>query len=178
MREIPLCASRPCLNSGRYVALVDDEDFEWASQWFWSAQILVNGSATQVYASRTGRAHKLMHREIFERAIGPIPVGSEIDHIEPGELRGLDNRRSNLRLADRSQNMANVGLRVTNKSGYKGVWWDEGRKKWAAKIRVNYKAIHLGRYLVREDAARAYDIAAVRYFGEFARLNLPLEQSA
>jgi hypothetical protein len=177
LREIPLSASRPCGNFGLYVALVDDEDYYFIASYPWSAHILTNGSARQIYATRTdhNRRRVLMHRVIGERAYGPLLPGTEIDHIVPGEHVGLDNRRANLRVATRSHNMANVGLRVTNKSGFKGVWWDEGRKKWSAKIKVNYQAIHLGRYPTAEEAARAYDTAAREHFGEFARLNLAQE---
>ena len=175
MKEIRLSDSRRCANKGLYVALVDDVDYEWASGYRWSANVLTNGSARQVYASRIDddRRRRHTHREIAERAFGPFQLGTEVDHIEPGEYRGLDNRRSNLRIATRSRNMANVGRPISNRSGFKGVWWDQTRQLWAAKIKVNYRAIHLGRYLTALEAARAYDLAAVRHFGEFARQNLP-----
>lgn len=178
MREIPLNNSRECATRGIYVALVDDVDYEHFAQHHWSAQRLVNGTAVQIYARRIeysgGSKRSIwMHRDVWELAYGPIPNGMEIDHVSHGEHKGLDNRRSNLRLATRSLNMANVGVRSTNKSGYKGVWWDEPRRKWQAYIRVNYKRMSLGRYPTAEEAAKAYDLAAREHFGEHARLNLP-----
>jgi hypothetical protein len=68
--------------------------------------------------------------------------------------------------------MHNQRKRITNKSGFKGVC--RFRKKWAANITINYKQIFLGYYLNKEDAARAYDCAAIKYYGEFARLNFPI----
>lgn len=91
-----------------------------------------------------------------------------IDHIN-GD--GLDNRKCNLRICTNSQNNANKGKQKNNKSGYKGVSWDKTRNKWKADIMVNKKTIYLGRFNVINDAARAYNNAAVKYFGEFARLN-------
>lgn len=89
-------------------------------------------------------------------------------------LRRSDNRWDNLRESTRSQNMGNAGVRVTNTSGFKGVWWDRARGKWSAEITVKYKKYSLGRFLSATDAARAYDEAALKHFGEFARLNFPL----
>lgn len=169
MRQIPLSNSRPCANRGRYVTLIDDEDYAWAVESFWSVQILKNGGATQLYAVRTASERRaLMHRAIATRAFGILPTGKEIDHAN-GD--GLDNRRSNLRIASRSNNMANVGVRANNTSGFKGVSWDRSRSLWGAKIKVNYRAIHLGRFSTAEEAALAYNAAAAFHFGEFARPN-------
>lgn len=60
-------------------------------------------------------------------------------------------------------------MRTNNTSGYKGVSRDRGR--WRAYIRVNYKQIHLGNFRTKEEAARRYNEAALKYFGEFAELN-------
>ena len=88
-------------------------------------------------------------------------------------MDGLDCRKSNLRICDNSQNHANRKAQANNTSGYKGVGWDLFNKKWVAQIMVNQKNKKIGRYDVKEDAARAYDKAAIEYFGEFARLNFP-----
>jgi hypothetical protein len=60
--------------------------------------------------------------------------------------------------------------RVTT-STFKGVWWDEQRKKWSAYIMKDQKKLHLGRFIREIEAALAYNIAAIRLFGKFARLN-------
>lgn len=106
-----------------------------------------------------------LHRFIID-----APRGSIVDHAN-GDT--MDNRRSNLRIASHQQNMSNSQRRKTNTSGYKGVQLRCDGKKWLARIQVNKKTIHLGSFETREDAARAYDAAAIQHFGEFARLNFP-----
>jgi hypothetical protein len=86
---------------------------------------------------------------------------------------GLDNRRANLREATKSQNAANRGLDRNNTSGFKGVYWNKAERKWQAHIQVDGKKRTLGRFPDPEDAARAYDAAALDAFGEFAWLNFP-----
>lgn len=90
-----------------------------------------------------------------------------IDHINTD---GLDNRRSNLRVANQTQNTANTRLRLTSKSGYKGVSLQtRSSSRWVAQIRVGGKQLHIGTFSSPEDAARAYDAAALAAWGEFAR---------
>lgn len=94
--------------------------------------------------------------------------GSEIDHVNGN---GLDNRRVNLRFASRSENCSNCRPSRNNRSGYKGVHWHKGAKKWRSQIKTNGKRIHLGYFENKNDAARAYNEAAIRLHGSFARLN-------
>ncbi len=96
---------------------------------------------------------------------------SQTDHRD---LCRLNNRRNNLRPANNSQNMANSPLSKRNTSGFKGV--RRARGKWRADIRQEGVKKFLGNFSDPVSAARAYDIAAVRVFGEFARLNFPLDK--
>ncbi len=99
-----------------------------------------------------------------------------VDHIN-GD--GLDNRRSNLRQATHSQNMANKRLYRNNTSGFKGVSRNRGKgRPWRASIRANNVRYRLGNHDTPEAAARAYDAAALKRFGEFARLNFPKESTS
>lgn len=151
MKQIPLTQNK--------FALVDDKDFEWLNQWKWH-YIQVGYAARREYPSRK---YIYMHRFITN-----AKKGDEIDHVN---YYTLDNRRENLRIADRSKNMANTKLRSTNKTGCKGLFWDKERNKWQVKITFRYKNIHLGRFDNKNDAIQAYNQAALKYFGEFARIN-------
>lgn len=88
----------------------------------------------------------------------------DIDHID-GDVS--NNRWTNLRLATKSQNKANSKRYKNNTTGYKGV--TKVRDKWRAYIAVDKKRIWLGYYKTPEDASDAYQKAATKYFGEFAR---------
>ena len=97
-------------------------------------------------------------------------AGKETDHRNGN---GLDNRRLNLRSnASASQQGANRPKRAgSSSSKYKGVSWV--RNRWWAYITVNGKKLHLGHFKSEDDAARAYDAAARKHFGEYTTLNFP-----
>lgn len=97
--------------------------------------------------------------------------GLEIDHRDGN---GLNNCKSNLRLATRSENMQNSRVPKNNRYGVKGVCFLPNRygKKWKAAICANNRAITLGHFHTKEEAAKAYNEAAKKYHGEFARLNV------
>ena len=138
-------------------AIVDDEDFEYLRQFKWHV------TDTGYACRKDGRKNKYMHRELMGS-----PKGLQIDHINGNRL---DNRRSNLRVVTVGDNRKNTGIRSDNTSGYKGVSWDKKNSKWKVAIYVNSKYVHLGRFTDIEDAALAYNTAALEYHGEFARLN-------
>ena len=105
-------------------------------------------------------------------------------HVDHKDHNGLNNRRSNLRLANNQQNQANSRLSKKNTTGYRGVRYaprkgylginkSKGRKAWQAQIKINYKSKYLGSFSTKEEAALAYDAAALSAFGEFASLNFP-----
>jgi hypothetical protein len=110
-------------------------------------------------------------RMYLHRAIMRAPKRKFVDHRNND---GLDNRRANLRLATRSQNMMNrAKTKSKTSSKYLGVSFDKGCNRWRAAIRVHYKQRHLGSFKNEVDAARVYDSAAKKYHKEFARLNFP-----
>lgn len=139
-------------------AIVDDQDFELVSRIKWHA----HKTKGKVYArGRVNGKRVYMHQIISGDGI------REVDHRD-GD--GLNNSRGNLRPSSHSQNLSSMKIKRSNTSGYKGVSKTESGK-WRACIAVNYKQISLGRYETAEEAARAYNIAAVMHFGEFALLN-------
>jgi hypothetical protein len=141
------------------VMIVDDDMYEYLSQWKWQA-LSTNG---KWYAYRnSGRRAIYVHRLVAD-----APDGVKVDHKNGN---GLDNRRENLRLATGSQNAQNSKVCSRNKLGYKGVYNNGGR--YRAQITVGNTKISLGQYGTPEEAALAYNRAAKEYFGEFANLNV------
>jgi hypothetical protein len=137
-------------------ALVDDLDFMACLQYAWHIN-----SGYVVTKLKSGQKLKL-HKFIAAR----MGLTGQIDHRD---LNTLNNQRENLRVATHSQNKANTSLNVTNTSGIKGVSWDSTAGKWRAQIKVNQVKINLGRFTNILEAKAAYNIAAFKYFGEFAR---------
>lgn len=107
------------------------------------------------------RAHRLAWQYVHGN-----PPASEIDHINGAPS---DNRIANLRLASRSQNIANAKRSRANTSGAKGVYWCRQQQKWRARITVDRRSHHLGHFSNIADAQAAYLAAAKRAFGKFAR---------
>lgn len=163
MKEITLTQGK--------VALVDDSDYEYLSQWKWHT--VIPKTKHTFYAARktsiknlinSKRKQVLMHREILCLTDRKIE-GEHKDHD------GLNNQRNNLRVADRSQNNANRSAQINSSSKFLGVSWIENRKKWAASICKNSHRINLGNFKNEIDAALAYNKKAIELHGEFANLN-------
>lgn len=91
---------------------------------------------------------------------------AEIDHINGDRA---DNRLANLRLATRAQQGVN-SPRPSDALGFRGTWWNAGRKKWQAAIAVNGSRLSLGTFLTRELAAAAYQTAAALWHGAFRKV--------
>lgn len=114
---------------------------------------------------------RTLHNTVLKREPGTMGK-LHADHIN-GDT--LDNRRMNLRIVTCSQNLANRGKTLSNKSGFKGVSWYKRYNKWIAQVcHKNYR-YNLGYYDKAEDAARAYDKKTKELFGEFAYQNFPDE---
>lgn len=123
------------------------------------------------YAARRSRSGiERMHRVILGRKIGRDLTKEEtVDHIDHN---GLNNQRANLRIASTAENTHNQRIQTRSKtSKYKGVYWYKTTGRWRARIKVQMKYISLGYFDREEDAARAYNEAALKYFGEFACIN-------
>ena len=105
-----------------------------------------------------------LHREI----LGVECVGKIVDHINQNPL---DNRRCNLRVVTVSQNAMNQRKQEGRSSKYKGVHFDKAHNKFRASIKYKGVKKHLGRFKTEEEAALAYNKAALELFGEYAKLN-------
>ena len=141
-------------------ALVDDEDYPLVSQYKWQ---LLHG-----YPRAWGRTDGKRKNILMHQLIMPCLPCFEPDHIDGNKL---NNQRQNLRPATRSQNNANRGPQRNNTTGFKGVYLKRNTGRYLAQIQVNKRIIYLGYHDTPEDAARAYDQAARRYFGPFAHTN-------
>lgn len=152
--------------------LVDEGDWPGLSKWTWHAGGGRNGVwyAIRSVAIKKGDSKScdlvMMHGQIMD-----TPDGMETDHRNHD---GLDNTRGNLRVATKSQNLGNT--RKYRKAGgtssrFKGVHWHKAIEKWAALIRCGGRQQTIGYFDREEDAAMAYDQAAARVFGEFAKTN-------
>lgn len=141
-------------------AIVDDVDFEFLSQFPWSKNC--NGYAVRNFRDKNGKnRYWLMHRLIAKTSFGKFT-----DHVN---LHKLDNRKENLRIASKSQNSANTRIRKNSKTGFKGVSHHPDSHRVRARITVNGKERHLGMFDTPKLAWIAYQTAAQKTFGEYAR---------
>ena len=138
-----------------FSAQIDESDSWILSGNKWVA----SKNGTGVYAVRnSGTKRVYMHRMIMNAQDGQL-----VDHVNSDTL---DNRRLNLRICTKQQNAFNMKPRAT---GHKGVSFLHG--KWKARLMFNKKTVSLGSHNTFAEATRAYDVAAERLFGEFARTN-------
>lgn len=155
------------LSKGHYTQ-VDDEDYDELNKYKWYCNVQKSGK--YIYAARrTFKAsfHISMHKQIMGTNKNEL-----IDHIDHD---GLNNQKKNLRVCTKKDNVRSSRLASSNTSGYKGACWHKGANKWMASICVNQRHIYLGLYSDKIEAAKVYDEAAIKYFGEFAYTNFNYE---
>lgn len=149
--------------------IIDDEDFPVVMNYKWYAKKVNKKNKYYVYTNgynQLGNKKKLMIHRIIMNIQDP---NIKIDHINSNSL---DNRQCNLRICGHSQNSRNRILNKNNTTGYKGIFYRKSKNWWESHIKYNTKKIHLGVFKTKEEAAEAYNQAAVKYFGEFANLNI------
>jgi hypothetical protein len=151
--EIPL--------SKGYVTRIDAADRVFTDGHTWHAKLFPHGNTP--YAATTINGKTVMLHSLL------APEWEIVDHADGN---GLNNCRANLRDGSGFRNNANKGRQRNNTSGFKGVTRNHGR--WAANIRISGVTIYLGNFGTPEEAADAYDEAAVHHFGEYAKTNAML----
>jgi len=149
------------LTQGKF-AIVDAADYEWLNQYKW--HVKKHKHTSYARTQKNGKSIR-MHRLITS-----APPHLFVDHRD---LNGLNNRRSNLRLCTRAENIHNQGPRKGGTSKYKGVYLKKLVRKFVAQISINGKKPTIGCFDNEIEAAVAYDIKAMELFGEFAYLNFP-----
>lgn len=156
------------------ITTIDDIDVD-LTEFSWYAAFQRTYGDNGAYMAQRGvringrQVTQLLHRVIMGRILNKkLERYEQVDHKD---LNTLNNCRSNLRLATPLQNSHNRGKRKDNRSGYKGVGWRSDKQQFQSRIRVNGKLLHLGYFDDPIPAARIYDMAAIKHFGEFASVN-------
>ena len=145
-------------------AQVDDADFDWLNQWKWCA-VSNYSKYKRAYAARSVKEGPKWRTVRMHRLILGITDSEVLGDHRNGD--SLDNRRSNLRTATPQQNSFNQRISRSNKSGFKGISYDQNTGSWQAKITVNRRHKYLGRFKTPAEAAQAYTNAAQEIHGEF-----------
>lgn len=144
--------------------MVDDEDYPWLSEDDWRLQ--KDGYVVRsVSMGKRGSCRTIyLHRVVMN-----VPLAVEIDHRKHNKL---DNRKSQLRIASKSQNAQNSRKQKRHTSSrFKGVCWQHDSLKWRTYITVRRKRIHLGLFEEEIEAAHAYNRFAEKVFQPFANMN-------
>src|SRR5690554_1628702 len=154
------------LTNGNH-ALVDEDLYEFLNKWNWIESSFGYAIRFETIPNSGSKQKRIwMHRVIVD-----TPEHLITDHINGNKL---DNRKENLRIVTHTENGANRKKKYNSKSKYKGVSLCSNpnrKKKWRARITVNGKLKFLGNFYTEDEAAKAYNDAALKHFGEYARLN-------
>lgn len=148
----------------RGYAIIDTEDIEKCKPYKWCI-VEDKYVVAKPYGDSNGTNVKLHNIVMDHNSV----KNENIDHIDND---GLNNRKSNLRVCNHSENLCNKHSQKNNTSGYKGVSWQKNQGYWSAKIQKDRKKYHLGFFDDPWEAAQAYNLAALELHGEFAKLNI------
>lgn len=138
--------------------LFDKEDFDLIKNFCWSVNVY-----GYICCTRRHNTSVLLHRLVVNADNDKL-----VDHKNHNTF---DNRKSNLRIVDKSQNMMNRRIAKNNTSGVTGITWRKDTNKWRVRIQANNKSINIGSYDTIEDAIEARNKAEEKYFGEYSYAN-------
>ena len=133
----------------------DKEDYEKIKDFYWSDK---HGYVV----TQSAETRKMIH---MHRLIMDVPNDKDVDHINHNKK---DNRKQNLRIVSRQENMCNTSMKSNNKSGVTGIHFDKRFGKWIAQIGYKGKKIYLGSFLKFDDAVKVRKEAEEKYFGEYS----------
>lgn len=137
-------------------------------------QLLIDEEDLQKFGLMTGRLLKgyvELYRGHSSVALHRLILGEPSGHVDHINGNSLDNRKSNLRVCSHTENMYNRGVQSNNVLGYKGVGKQAAGKGYTARITAGGKCKCLGTFKTAELAAEAYNEAALKLHGPFAKLN-------
>lgn len=155
---------------GKQKVVIDDVDSDLTSlKWRITDPANRRKDAFPTVTRRGTRGIILLTRVIAERKLGRSLTSTE--QVIHKNLNWMDYTRDNLIVTDRYGVRHIDRSHIDAKSEFKGVSWHQNSNKWIAKIIHNRAPIHLGVFSNEIDAARAYNFAAIEYFGKNARLN-------
>lgn len=149
--------------------LLDDEDFNNVSKYVWRGGVRRNVCYARRHVQVNNKCKTIYLARFILNIVDPTV---QVDHIN-GDT--LDNRRSNLRICDQTQNIRNRGLFKNNTTGYKGVVKNSKSNTYKAQLQYckngKHMLLYLGSFYSKEEAAEAYNKEAEKRHLEFARLN-------
>lgn len=151
---------------GNHVVLIDDDDYDKVINYTWC--IFKPSGSKSFYVGTNIKKDGKFKIQTLHRIILNYYSDKFIDHINHNTL---DNRKCNLRICTNLENQRNQVPRNKESSKYKGVHKPKRENKYIAQIKINGVNIPLGRHAKEVDAAKSYNEAAIKYFGEFALLN-------
>lgn len=140
----------------------------------WKANRIAARVGTEAGQNRSGYRVIRIQGRMFpaHRIAWALMTGAWPSHdIDHRNLDKSDNRWDNLRPASKRENARNTGIRADNKSGFKGVCWDKGRRRWRADIRLPSIRKHLGLFDDPAIAHAAYSRAVSEHFGDYGRVS-------